>query len=89
MIAVPVKVLVIDAIRYRVPESGQRRLAMSLKPAPPNQASRSPCTIAAATPGSRCSRTNSVARAPSACETPSIGSIVFLLGRAETSGCAD
>jgi hypothetical protein len=73
MIAVAVKVLVIDAIRNSVESSAARRDATSAKPGCADQTSPLSWTTPAARPGSRFSRTNAVAVASSSFATESIG----------------
>jgi len=78
MIAVPVNVLVMEAIRYKVVGSGARRSATSANPIPPNHTSPSPVTTPTAAPGSRRCFTNEAAVASSLSATPSIGSAIVL-----------
>src|SRR5215475_1712506 len=57
-IAVPVKVLVMEAIRYSTSGPDRRPAAKSANPAPPDQTSSLPWTMPAAAPYSLFSRTN-------------------------------
>src|ERR1043165_8143234 len=70
MTAVPVKVLVMEAIRERVVASGARRDFTAAKQMPADQTSASRCTTPTAAPGSRCSFTNEAAFASSLVSMP-------------------
>ena len=76
MIAVPVNVFVMDAIRYSVSGPACRRDAMSAKPAPPAHTSSSPCTTPAAAPAMRLSLTNLATFASNSAAPPATGSVI-------------
>ncbi len=73
MIAVPVNVLVIEAILYRVVASGARFAATSANPIPAHHTSASPCTIPTEAPATRCCLTNAAAFASSCAATSTTG----------------
>ncbi len=76
MIAAPVSVFVIDAIRCIVELSDARRLATSANPTPADQTSSSPCTTPTAAPGRRFSFTNEAAFASSLSATAVTGLVI-------------
>ncbi len=79
MIAVPVKVLVIDAIRYSTSGPAGWRSTRLAKPVPPDQASSSPWTMPAAAPYSRFSLTNEASLAPNSSAPAATGPAISLL----------
>jgi hypothetical protein len=89
MIAAPVSVFVIDAMRYGVEASGARRLATSANPTPADQTSSSPWTTPTTAPGRRLSFTNEAAFASSLSATAVTGLVIASLQNQDCSPPSD
>jgi len=78
-IAVPVKVLVMEAIRYSTPGPARRPAPRSANPTPLDQTSSPPWTMPAAAPYSLFSRTNEPSFASNCSAPPATGPVISLL----------